>query len=163
MLALRLANADVLPLDAMRYAAAIGEFLNDAASRAGVPFERASAALKSFETAAGAQAAASDAALARGDEPALAMANRDLSRVETAFIDRDGLPGRPWYRHVIYAPAYSYRPEVLPGLSEALEARVPTRLAEEERRLAEALARAAQTLAPRDAEGLVPNQLASAP
>lgn len=163
VLALRLANADLLPLDAMRYAAAIRELLNDAASRAGITLERASAALKSFETAAVAQATASEAALVRGDEPALAIVNRDLTHVEAAFIDSDGLPGRPWYRHVIYAPAYSYRPEVLPGLSEAIDGRVPARLADEERRLAAALARAAQTLAPRDAEGLLPSNVESAP
>jgi N-acetylated-alpha-linked acidic dipeptidase len=163
VLALRLANADLLPLDAVRYAAAIRESLNDAASRAGITLERASAALKSFETAARAQAAASDAALVRGDEPPLAIVNRDLTRVEAAFIDSDGLPGRPWYRHVIYAPAYSYRPEILPGLSEAIDGRVPALLAEEERRLAAALARAAQTIAPRDAEGLVPSNVENAP
>jgi N-acetylated-alpha-linked acidic dipeptidase len=70
--------------------------------------------------------------------------------VEGAFIDRAGLHGRPWYRHLIYAPAYTYRHEVLPGVSEAIEARVPARIAEEERRLAAALARAAQALAASD-------------
>jgi N-acetylated-alpha-linked acidic dipeptidase len=72
--------------------------------------------------------------------------------VEPAFIDRAGLPGRPWYRHLIYAPAFTYRPEVLPGISEAVEAHVPARVAEEEGRVAAALARAAQALAVRNVE-----------
>ena len=146
VLALRLANADLLPLNAARYATRIGDFLNQAGA-GGVPLERASAALRSFEAAARTHAAASYEALARNDEAALAAANRALMNVEPAFIDRAGLRGRPWYRHLIYAPAFSYRPEVLPGLSEAVDARVPARVAEEEGRLAAALARATQALA----------------
>ena len=148
VLTLRLANADLLPLDAARYAAQIGGFVNEAAARSGAPLERASVALTSFAAAAHAHAAVSAAALERNDAAALADANRALMDVEGAFIDRAGLHGRPWYRHLIYAPAYTYRPEVLPGVSEAIEARVPARVANEERRLAAALARAARALAP---------------
>jgi N-acetylated-alpha-linked acidic dipeptidase len=150
VLTVRLANADLLPLDAVRYAARIGGFVDEAATRAGAPLEQASVALRSFAAAAHAHAVASSAALERNDEAALADANRALMDVEGAFIDRAGLHGRPWYRHLIYAPAYTYHPEVLPGVSEAIEARVPARVAEEERRLAAALARAAQALAASD-------------
>ena len=35
-----------------------------------------------------------------------------------------GLPGRPWYRHRIYAPGVytGYAPKTLPGIREAVEA-----------------------------------------
>jgi len=69
-------------------------------------------------------------------------------RVEGALLDSAGLEGRPWYRHQIYAPAFSYEPALLPGLSEAVDAGDTGRVAEQERRLAAALDRAADALAP---------------
>ena len=32
------------------------------------------------------------------------------------------MPGRPWYRHQVYAPKFTYAPELLPSVSEALDA-----------------------------------------
>ena len=69
-------------------------------------------------------------------------------RVEPAMIEPVGLAGRPWYRHQIYAPAFSYEPEVLPGLAEAVDSGDPARVAAEERILAAALDRAAGALLP---------------
>jgi len=57
-----------------------------------------------------------------------------------------GIPGRPWYRHQIYAPKYTYAPEVLPGLAEAVDAKDAARVNEQEKRLAAALDRAAEAL-----------------
>ena len=148
VLALRLANADLLPLDAVRYASRIRHFLDEVTATGRVRLDRVSAALQRFDAAAAAQAAASDEALERDDEDALDAANRALMNVEPALVDRAGLRDRPWYRHLIYAPAFTYRPRVLPGISEAVEAKAPERLAEEEHRLAAALDRAADALAP---------------
>jgi N-acetylated-alpha-linked acidic dipeptidase len=147
VLALRLANADLLPLDAVRYAAQVGDFLDEVTGRGSVRLDRVSAALKRFHAVASAHAAASHQALDRNDADALDAANRALMDVEPALVDSAGLRGRPWYRHLIYAPAFTYRPQVLPGISEAIEARAPGPLAEEERRLADALDRAANALA----------------
>ena len=66
--------------------------------------------------------------------------------IESSFIDTPGLDGRPWYRHQLYAPDFTYQPEILPGLFEAVSARDPKRVAEAERRLAAALDRAADCL-----------------
>ena len=55
-------------------------------------------------------------------------------------------PGRPWYRHLIYAPRFTYAPEVLPGVSEAIEAGDGGRARAQARRLADALRRAAAAL-----------------
>jgi N-acetylated-alpha-linked acidic dipeptidase len=148
VLALRLANADLLPLDAVRYASRIRHFLDEVTATGRVRLDRVSAALQRFDAAAAAQAAASDEALERDDEDALDAANRALMNVEPALVDRAGLRDRPWYRHLIYAPAFTYQPRVLPGISEAVEAKAPERLAEEEHRLAAALDRAADALAP---------------
>ena len=65
---------------------------------------------------------------------------------ERALLDPAGIPGRPWYRHQIYAPKFTYAPEVLPALAEAIEAGDAARREAQIRRLAAALDRAADTL-----------------
>lgn len=44
---------------------------------------------------------------------------------ERRLLDPAGLPRRPWYRHLIYAPGvYSgYAPKTMPGIREAIEQR----------------------------------------
>ena len=75
-----------------------------------------------------ASAAAYDQASAAGAslQPAqLAKANAVLQSVEQAMTDARGLPGRPWYRHLIYAPGLltGYGAKTLPGVREAIEGR----------------------------------------
>ncbi len=72
-------------------------------------------------------AAAYDEALAReGPPPPAAQAglDRGLIAVEHALTDPAGLPGRPWYKHLIYAPGVltGYGAKTLPGVREAIEA-----------------------------------------
>jgi len=145
-LTLRLANADLVPLDPLRYARRIGDFLGEIERRWGPGLELASQALARFDAAAARHAAATAAALAAGDTPVLDLANHALMELEPSFIDLAGLDGRPWYRHQLYAAAFDYQPEALPGLFEAVSARDPKRVAEAERRLAAALDRAASRL-----------------
>ena len=49
--------------------------------------------------------------------------NRLLLRVERALGSPEGLPRRPWYRHLIYAPGFytGYGVKTLPGVREAIE------------------------------------------
>ena len=146
LLATRLANADLLPLDHVRYAKRIGDFLEDVERRWGTPLQLASSALARFDAAATQHAAAARSVVAGGNGATLELINRALMAVESSFIDPVGLTGRPWFRHQLYAPAFTYQPEVLPRLAEAVDARDAARVAEAERRLAEALDRAAQCL-----------------
>jgi len=152
-LAARLANADLLPLDAVRYARRVDTFLSDVERRWGAPLELASGALARFDAAATRHAAAAASALTGGNATALELINHALMEIEPAFTDPAGLAGRPWYRHQLYAPAFTYAPEVLPGLSEAVDAHDAARVAEAERRLADALDRAACALASSPVEG----------
>ncbi|HTD44353.1 MAG TPA: M28 family metallopeptidase [Bryobacteraceae bacterium] len=73
-----------------------------------------------------------------GGAPALARAslrevNANLIAVERALTLDDGLPGRPWYRHQIYAPGFftGYDVKTLPGVRESLEQK-QWKLAEEQ-------------------------------
>jgi N-acetylated-alpha-linked acidic dipeptidase len=67
-------------------------------------------------------------------------------RVERDLLDPSGIPGRPWYRHLIFAPKFTYAPEVLPGVAEAVRTGDPARIAGAIRALTNALQRAADTL-----------------
>jgi N-acetylated-alpha-linked acidic dipeptidase len=51
--------------------------------------------------------------------------NRILFRTERALTRPEGLTGRPWYRHFIYAPGFytGYGVKTLPGVREAIEQR----------------------------------------
>jgi N-acetylated-alpha-linked acidic dipeptidase len=156
VMALRLANADIVPLDYRATAMRIREFVTET-SDAVRESDRAALrpltlAAERFEGAAAAAGDLIDTLLAR-DTPnraTTAAVDRALIRTERAFLDPAGLPNRPWYRHLIYAPKATYAPEVLPGVTEALEAadRNRTRLDTEVARLVAALNRAAAILSP---------------
>lgn len=51
--------------------------------------------------------------------------NTRISRMEQALTDPDGLPTRPWFKHMVYAPGMltGYGVKTIPGVREALEAR----------------------------------------
>jgi N-acetylated-alpha-linked acidic dipeptidase len=48
-----------------------------------------------------------------------------MSHMEQALMDPNGLPGREWFKHMIYAPGLltGYGVKTVPGVREALEAR----------------------------------------
>jgi N-acetylated-alpha-linked acidic dipeptidase len=41
--------------------------------------------------------------------------------VEANWLHSDGIPGRPWFKHILYAARYTYAHLELPGLTEAIE------------------------------------------
>lgn len=51
------------------------------------------------------------------------VANRKLFNLEKLFLNSNGLPGREWFKHIVYAPGRytGYAGEVFPGIVEALE------------------------------------------
>jgi N-acetylated-alpha-linked acidic dipeptidase len=101
-----------------------------------------------FQAAADAAGRRMDALLAADapDREAAATLERALMRAERAFLDAGGLPGRPWYRHLLYAPKPTYAPEVLPGVTEALDAGDRQQLTTQVAHLVAALDRAAAIL-----------------
>ncbi|MBV9769782.1 MAG: M28 family peptidase [Bryobacterales bacterium] len=73
-----------------------------------------------YEKALGRAMQSDAAALAHLSLPAI---NAQLIAVEHALTLNDGLPGRPWYRHQIYAPGLyaGYDVKTLPGVRESIE------------------------------------------
>ena len=64
------------------------------------------------------------------------------------MLDPQGLPHRPWFRHVIYAPGEytGYAAVVIPGVNEALEKGDSERTRQQLAALTAALDRAAKAL-----------------
>jgi N-acetylated-alpha-linked acidic dipeptidase len=126
--ALRLANADVLPLDFELYGRNIQTFIDELARRtpseghlelatlrqAAVDFERAGARLK--------RALRDALAAGRLDAELSQRINAGLLAVEGNWANPAGIPRRPWYKHMIYAKRFNYDPLQLPGITEAAEA-----------------------------------------
>src|SRR5262249_2427428 len=86
------------------------------------PLENAASALsesaKRFrETAAGARAKLA------GNNQVLQVINQKLQQCEQQLTDAAGLPGRNWYRHLLYAPGFytGYGVKTIPGVREGLE------------------------------------------
>ena len=55
----------------------------------------------------------------------LAKVNHQIMKTERKLITPEGLPGRPWYRHELYAPGVytGYGVKTLPSVREAIEQR----------------------------------------
>lgn len=127
-LALRLANADVLPFDMDAQAAAIRDFIGKAAEIPGASeklgFEDLVARTRALRVAARRLNRRIEAALAAGgpDPEARARLNRRMMSFEANWLLPAGIPGRPWFKHLLYAPRYTYAAMTLPGITEAAEA-----------------------------------------
>jgi N-acetylated-alpha-linked acidic dipeptidase len=164
---LRLANADVLPLEIASPAATIGRYVDEVeklasdaraqteernrmvadgtylavadpkqtyvppAAQEPVPhlsFAPLENAHDRIEASAKAYAAALEARRASG-KPLSCDEQKALDGVlmglERALTRREGLPGRPWYRHEVYAPGQytGYGVKTLPAIREAIELR----------------------------------------
>ncbi len=126
LLALRFSNADVLPLDYSIYASEVGAYLGELEKVAPADFARAElepliAKCRAWHDRAS-QWRERMGALRASDSAAPAM-NAGLMAEERALLAADGIPGRPWFRHLVYAPLPTYEAETLPGLREALVAK----------------------------------------
>jgi N-acetylated-alpha-linked acidic dipeptidase len=42
-------------------------------------------------------------------------------QVERNWLNPDGIPGRPWFKHILYGTRFTYAHLELPGLTEAVE------------------------------------------
>ncbi len=154
LIALRLADADVVPLDYEPYAARIAEFASEvdtrwsAARPNGPPARMADviAAANDMREAARRFERRRETIAREGNADGARQLNRQLLTVERSLLDADGIPGRPWYRHLVYAPKFTYAPEVLPGVAEAVDTADFTRADAQAVRLAAAIRRATAAL-----------------
>ena len=147
--ALHMADADVLPYDYVTYARQIQAYLFAAQARAreagltGVDFTAALGAASRFLAASA--AVFSRQLAAEGNCTAL---NASLREVEEDFLAAEGLPGRPWFRHTIFAPGEytGYAAVVIPGVNEAIDAHDAARAQLQVANVTAALVRATASL-----------------
>jgi N-acetylated-alpha-linked acidic dipeptidase len=147
--ALHMADADVLPYDYVTYARQIQAYLSAAQARArdaglaSVDFDAALAAANRFT--AEATVVFAKQLSASGDTTAL---NASLRAVEGDMLAPEGLPGRPWFRHTIFAPGEytGYAAVVIPGVNEAIDAHDAVRAQSQMANVTAALVRATATL-----------------
>ena len=149
--ALRLAECDYVPLDYSAYAEEIQVYLDEAeraARERKLDLRLASARAAAERLGRNARLALESAELATvsGNNARAERIHKALMKVERALLDPAGLEGRPWFKHLIYAPRPTYKPLVLPALTEAIEAGNRTKAIAEAERLNRALTRAALLL-----------------
>jgi N-acetylated-alpha-linked acidic dipeptidase len=79
------------------------------------------------------QAAADYADVVASGLPASESVNKLLYSSERELTRDDGLPGRPWFTHHIYAPGFytGYGVKTIPGVREAIEERQYERVEDE--------------------------------
>lgn len=130
--ALRLANAELLPLDIANYATHLHGFVANVEKLPNAkPIQSDLHALdESIERLrrSGVQFdSAARTALASGDlDPAVATrVNHGLMQFEQNWLNPDGIPGRPWFKHMLYASRFTYAHLELPAITEAVEAANP--------------------------------------
>jgi N-acetylated-alpha-linked acidic dipeptidase len=135
---LRMAQADALPFDYEAYGDEVGQHLQRAQRRAqelgwAMPASAPRQGTKPdarLDFAAAIRAAAHLSAAGRAVHQAAATVpaaqlpgiNTALEHAERAMLG-NGLPHRPWFRHLIYAPGEytGYAAVVLPGVNEAMD------------------------------------------
>jgi N-acetylated-alpha-linked acidic dipeptidase len=155
---LRLADAPVLPFEFgaaarryHRYADEIARLAQRSDTAPGLDLTslhgavaRLDSAAQRYETAL-APLAAMTAAQVGVRAAALDRVNRMLYRTERAVTDTAGLPRRPWFRNLIYAPGFytGYGVKTMPGIREAVEARRPEEARTEAARVTAAVGRLA--------------------
>jgi N-acetylated-alpha-linked acidic dipeptidase len=126
VLALRLANADLLPFDFASYADNIRQFVNEMSKgkdTSQLDLKPILDGIDQFEAAGQRLNESMTHALASSTlDPKTADAiNHGMMQVERNWLNPDGIPGRPWFKHILYGCRFTYAHLELPGLTEAVE------------------------------------------
>jgi N-acetylated-alpha-linked acidic dipeptidase len=148
LIAIRAASAEIVPFTFVPYGEALREHIDDlrrlvARRGARVPaspnnhhadgtaapaFEglaRLVKAVRAFQDQASALDRATEALANRKNlaPTQITKVNDALTRIERAFLLPNGLPGRSWFRHAVYAPGLTtgYASWPLPGIRQALQ------------------------------------------
>ncbi len=124
--ALRLANADLLPFDFASYADNVGQFVSELSKgkdMSQLNLKPVLEAINDFASAGKKLESSLQQSLASGkvDPKVAAEINASMMQVERNWLDPDGIPGRPWFKHILYGCRFTYAHLELPGLTEAVE------------------------------------------
>ncbi|EUC29530.1 hypothetical protein COCCADRAFT_57482, partial [Bipolaris zeicola 26-R-13] len=124
-----LVNDDVVPLEPANYDVEMKAWLVDlrklvssANATATVKVEQLEDAVAVFEEAAQLFNATCKMAVVSNNVRLIKELNRKARDLGREFIKQGGLPGRPFYQHLLFAPGIDtgYRPVTFPGITEAV-------------------------------------------
>src|SRR5882762_219579 len=128
IVALRLANADLLPFDFGFNASALEQFLRDLEQKNKIEpkrlaLKRLHARIAEFEKAGDLlrNAVARELLSGTASPEKIQLLNEQLMQVESNWLDPAGIPGRPWFQHLLYSSRYTYAHLEFPGLTAAVE------------------------------------------
>jgi N-acetylated-alpha-linked acidic dipeptidase len=126
--ALRLAQADILPFDFGFYGRTLNSFIVDLKKNSRyaahkINLDNLQKRAAAFESAGKNVKTLLDRAVASGkiDPQTAEQYNQQILKVEGNWLNPDGIPGRPWFKHLLYCARYTYAHLELPGLTEAVE------------------------------------------
>lgn len=151
LLAYRLADDAVIPLDVPNYTTQLRAYLAELRATiteagTGLDVEPLAAAIDTFEDSADKIAALANEAIVTGDVVLVDRVNSKYRDFQRGFTSQGGLPDRGFFRHVIFAPgidtgnydpgnvltqtktrclltyATGYAPVIYPGITEAVDA-----------------------------------------
>ncbi len=133
---IRLANADILPFNYASTAETINRYLDELQKeleKRNLQKEINLSDIRKMNTELSATATVVNREIqriyklnqadAKRHREKIQQLNNLLLSAEQAFLYSEGLPGRPWYRHQLYAPGFytGYGVKTLPGVREAIE------------------------------------------
>ena len=126
--ALRLAQADILPFDFAFYGRTLNGFIDDLKKNPRydpkkINLDTLQKRSSAFEAAGKNVKILLDQMVAsrKIDAQTAEQYNQSILKVESNWLNPDGIPGRPWFKHLLYCARYTYAHLELPGLTEAIE------------------------------------------
>ena len=124
--ALRLANSDLLPFDFASYANNIRQFVDELSKgkdMTQLDLTSLRKEIENFQSAGHRLDEALAKRLSSGslDSKTTAELNHGMMQVERNWLNPNGIPGRPWFKHILYGARFTYAHLELPGLAEAVE------------------------------------------
>jgi N-acetylated-alpha-linked acidic dipeptidase len=147
-LGMRLADAPILPFEFGHLSATIGRYLDEIEKLPNQKRKVDLSKVRAEVTQLSKAAAAFDSVYGREQSKLSAAGEQKLAAIDQILFqsERDltldpGLPGRPWFRHRIYAPGKytGYAVKTLPGIREAVEAGNPEEAEQQAQQVAQVL------------------------
>lgn len=130
LLALRLAEDPILPFNYLPYAAVLQDYtriLSNLLEGSSISLRPITAATQELaaaakETLEEAKKLKEDEATDEGAALKRRILNDRLMLAERGFLDAEGLPGRPWFKHMVYGPRNDGESELdfFPGIANAI-------------------------------------------
>ncbi|KAL2375414.1 hypothetical protein RJZ57_000101 [Blastomyces gilchristii] len=129
LLTYHLASDDIIPFEVNNYGREFAKYLVELkktieSSTVTLDLSRLEAAIDVFNKAAAATTTLREEAIKANDARLVDLVNAKFRDFERGFVSQGGLPGRIFFKHLIWAPGQDtgYAPTTFPGITEAVQA-----------------------------------------